>query len=320
MNLDELRAVRRKERQKDSLQHLRDTFYADVADYIQTLKAERREAAQSADDPFSSPEVSRLTDEIETAEEVVEAIYERRVGKVVKLSSFAAADMNADEEGLTAEERELFEDLVGRIKDNRSTVLDILGGEGSPASESASPSASDGTADGDAGEQTPDTGTGPGVDVDVNPDAPADAPSAAPPERPEAEAKAESAVEADGPDGDGDVLADAMGASGGADADDGAGAGPDADRPATESAVADESRPAGSASESESESVTPEDGRADEADAPGADRTTVRVTRDVGRIFGVDEREYELASEDVVTLPTPNAEPLIERDAAERIE
>jgi DNA replication factor GINS len=52
----------------------------------------------------------------------------------------------------------------------------------------------------------------------------------------------------------------------------------------------------------------------------GTDRVTVRVTRDVGSILGVDEREYDLASEDVVTLPATNAAPLVERGAAERLE
>ena len=41
------------------------------------------------------------------------------------------------------------------------------------------------------------------------------------------------------------------------------------------------------------------------------DRTTVRITRDVGEIMGVDERTYHLASEDVVTLPEVNATPLL---------
>ena len=292
MNLDELRAVRRKERQKDSLQHLRDSFYTDVAEYIRTLKAERREAAETADDPFSSPEVGRLTDEIETAEEVVEAIYERRVGKVVKLSSFAAADMSADEEGLTAEERDLFEDLVERIKHNRSTVLDILGGEGSSDASDSNHADTTARTPESADDPTPATGTGPGVDVDVNPGAPDGAPSAAPPEAPESNSEADSspdpaAPESDAPtpedDGD-DVLTDAMGAGGDGRTNDVGGS---------------------------------DAGAADEA---SAERTTVRITRDVGRILGVDEREYELADEDVVTLPTPNADPLIERDAAERIE
>ncbi|MFC6755038.1 hypothetical protein ACFQEU_16450, partial [Halorubrum tibetense] len=51
-----------------------------------------------------------------------------------------------------------------------------------------------------------------------------------------------------------------------------------------------------------------------------AARETVRITRDVGAILGVDEREYELTSEDIVDLPTANAEPLVQRDAAERID
>ena len=57
--------------------------------------------------------------------------------------------------------------------------------------------------------------------------------------------------------------------------------------------------------------------RSSEADT---ERTTLRITRDVGEIFNVDEREYDLASEDVVTLPTPNAEQLLDRDAAERLD
>ncbi|MFC7174389.1 hypothetical protein ACFQL0_15640 [Haloplanus litoreus] len=96
--MEELRTVQRTERQKDSLQHLRDSFYRDVADYIAERKAERERVAEAADDPFSSPEVSRLTDEIETAEEVVESIYERRIGKIVKRATFAAAGMATEDE------------------------------------------------------------------------------------------------------------------------------------------------------------------------------------------------------------------------------
>jgi DNA replication factor GINS len=59
---------------------------------------------------------------------------------------------------------------------------------------------------------------------------------------------------------------------------------------------------------------------ADGSPDDGADRATVRITRDVGSIFGVDEREYDLASEDVVSLPAENADPLVQRDAAERLD
>ena len=50
------------------------------------------------------------------------------------------------------------------------------------------------------------------------------------------------------------------------------------------------------------------------------DRTEVRLTQEVGEIFGVDGEEYDLQDDAVVTLPTPNAEVLLEKDAAVRVE
>jgi DNA replication factor GINS len=275
MNVEELRSVQRTERQKDSLQHLRDSFYRDVADYVAERKAERKRVAAAADDPFSSPAVSRLTDEIETAEEVVESIYERRVGKIVKRATFAAAGMATEDEGLTTEERELFDDLVARIERNRETVLDTLASDADvdPTADGREPTGASG--DGAAGtSDAPSTDSAP-TDASERVD-PAPAPSSP-----------DDATPAPDPD---DLLAEAMG--GDATADDG-------ERPPDESPA-------------------PDGGAAAAPD--GTDRTTLRITRDVGEIFGVDEREYELASEDVVTLPTPNAEPLLDRDAAERLD
>jgi len=54
-------------------------------------------------------------------------------------------------------------------------------------------------------------------------------------------------------------------------------------------------------------------------DVPGMPRTTVRITADVGEIVGADDRDYDLGTEDVVTLPEPNADVLVEKDAAERL-
>jgi len=129
MNLDELRSAQAKERRKDSLQHLRDSFYDDVAAYVEDLRAARDRRAEQVAKPFSDDDVRRMSDEVETAEEVAEALYERRVGKVVKLASFAAADMPVDADGMTTEERQLFDDLVDRITENKSRVLDVLSGE-----------------------------------------------------------------------------------------------------------------------------------------------------------------------------------------------
>jgi DNA replication factor GINS len=368
MDIDELRSVRRTERGKDSLQHLRDSFYEDVAAYLEDRKAERQRAAAAADDPFGDPDVGRLTDEISTAEDVVEAIYERRVGKVVKLASFAAADMSADKSGLTAEERALFDDLVERIKRNRRTVLDTLAGEGDTTTANPDTTAED-PATAEPAPPAPasdDNGAGREVADERNPPAAADAgtPAAADDRTSEADAvTAPTGTESAEPPTPDDVLAAAMGGSdadGSTSAPDAAagnasdtgtstaadaaaptGTEPESVPPATEgddrerdvpvvdnaetdggdARVADHS---GSTAEAAGRTSTaPDAGTAAEtadADGPRPDRVTLRITENVGRIYGVDEREYDLAAEDVVTLPATNAGPLVERDAAERLE
>lgn len=318
MNLDELRTVQSKERRKDSLQHLRDSFYGDVANYIAALKEERTKAAEQADDPFSSPEVSRLTDEIETAEEVVEAVYERRVGKVVKLASFAAADMPVDDDGMTAEEKALFDDLVTRIETNKTNVLDILAGKRRPGEvQTESPTASEPS---DATATT------------------SESTAATESERERAESQttetsptAETAETSETAESPG-VLADVMGsgestesAESGKSEDESAGESghtPVEPESAPPDAGSDETAPSSIEDQSATDEVTepkPETADSDASD-DGPERTTVRITQDVGSIFGVDEREYDLVKEDVVTLPTTNAEPLIQREAAERLD
>ena len=231
MNLEDLRAAQVDERGTDSLQPLPASFYEQAADYLADLRRRRDRIAERADDPFDSPEVRRLTDELETAEEVVEAIYERRLSKLVKRASLAASGVPTDEEGLTDEERTLFGDLVDRIEANRARVLDVL-----------------------------DNGSG---DV-VSPadDAPADPEPVGEPPAPE---------------------------------------------------------PAGDPAASTDRDPEP-DGGAAAPGGPEEDRLTVRITAEVGEIYGVDDRVYTLGEEDVVTLPSANAKPLLERGAAQRVE
>ncbi len=306
MNLDELRSVQSKERSKDSLQHLRESFYADVGEYIGGLREEREQAAERASDPFDSADVNRLTDEIQTAEEVVEAVYERRVGKVVKRASLAAAGIPADEEGLTSEEQVLFSDLVGRIESNKTTVLDVLAGEESPPS---GPSTVE-TQPAPESRSTPESHSTSQVESKTNS---------------ESETNSES-VSTDRPSDEAAAIAgndEAVGADTESNQ-------PSASEPASPASNAREPEPAateadGSATvapdSAEAHASEPESEGAEEAKAGlSDDRTTVRITQDVGSILGVDEREYDLTSEDVVALPTQNAGPLIERDAAEKLD
>lgn len=285
MDLDELQTVKDTERGKDSLQHLSDSFYADVADHIAALKDERTERAAAADDPFDDPQIQRLTSEIDSTEQVVKSIYERRVGKLVKLASFAAADMPADEEGLTSEERELFSDLVSRIKDNRAHVLDVLAGE--HAADSA-------TESGDASEAS---GASPSPQPEPEGMDSSDAANVT-------ESSGEPAVSAADLMGDGTETATELPSA--------AGAATDEPAPRTDSDSPEP--PADGSSESSGSEPKPTNGPDD------VDRTTLRITCDVGEIVGVDDREYELASDDVVSLPEANAGALVAREAAERLD
>ncbi|WP_049926831.1 DNA replication complex subunit Gins51 [Halopiger goleimassiliensis] len=337
MNLDELRSVQSTERKKDSLQNLRPSFYQEVGEYIADLEDERDRVAEQADDPFSSPEVSRLTDEIETAKDVVEAIYERRMGKLVKQASLAAAGMPADDEGLTAEEQDLFEDLVGRIESNKSHVLDVL--EGKTVDDTAETESAPGASATDTPGQA---GTEPRADAGATRDEPRDV---APPESSDPDPPAPPAPEPDptaNPNDDatesGLSPADAMG--GGSPAETSSGTAPDssgspdstADAPGSPGAAPDPSHPDAGGTDLDG-SVETASGSTDPASGAGhsdaaarapadedVDRVTVRITRDVGSILGVDNREYTLSSDDIVTLPEQNADPLLEQEAAEPLE
>jgi DNA replication factor GINS len=295
MNLDELQSVQSRERQTDSLQQLRETFYQEAGRFIAQLREERARTAEEADDPFDAPEVQRLSDDIETAERTVEAIYERRIGKLVKQASLEAAGMAADASGLTAEEKEVFDRLVDTIETNRERVLD-----GVVAGEKAADDAPTDVAASAEGATAPD----PAVDA-VEDDSAREV--GEPPEtvtepihdrQSESASVSESASETVS-------AADAMGAT-----EDGTGA--DGNPEPVEVPPGPEPPDGGA--------VSGDLGDGPAGDEAAVERTTLRITRDVGEIFGVDERAYDLSSEDVVTLPTPNAEALLERDAAERLD
>ncbi|MFB6133115.1 MAG: hypothetical protein ABEJ44_06915 [Halanaeroarchaeum sp.] len=291
MDLEELRAVQTRERATDGLQELRESFYADVATYIQELREERDRRAAEADDPFGDPRVTELTDEIEVAERVAEAIYERRIGKLVKQASLAAAGMPDDQTGLTAEEQDLYTDLVARIRENKQGVLDVIAGDAPVESTEGASTVEGGTGSSAGGkESTSETaGDDPepgGVDSSLresNPTA--------------------TASGTDPPDSTARGGAAASGEDRGDDSPEVGGEG------ATRNPAAEER------SSEEKETDPPADGRSSEVE-----RTTVLITSDVGEIFGVDGEEYSLYEDDVVELPTENATPLLERDAAEELE
>ncbi|QGN06707.1 hypothetical protein Hrd1104_04970 [Halorhabdus sp. CBA1104] len=299
MDLDEIQSVQSRERQTDSLQQLRDSFYEEAGEFVRALRKERERVAANADDPFDAPEVNRLSDDIATAEQTLEAIYERRVGKLVKMASMAAADMPTEDGGLTTEEQDLFETLVEAIENNRTRVFDVLDGETADIGldETAGIEASTDPAGSDPAEEDPESGQ----------------PSKAPSQQetqPDVSAAdlmgSPDPVQQDDPDDMSDKPVDTPPAtsatSGGKTVD--------------EATRGDGGTPGhGGASGSDGPGAVPADSVAD-----GIDRTTVKITDDVGEILGIDDRAYDLATDDVVALPETNVAPLLEQGVAKRLE
>jgi DNA replication factor GINS len=287
MNLEDLQSARNRERRTDSLQSLPDSFYTDAGAFVGELRARREEVAAAAADPFDSAEVNQLTNSIKTAENTIEAIYERRVGKVVKLASLDAAGMSADDAELTSEERDLFDTLTGAIERNRQVTLGTAEGKIEAATEPDERT----TEEGEATTASTPTGSEPpskGASTDPDPAAEESVSNGV------SDEKAIDANGSQGRTGGGLEAADAMGAPAGTaptetDTDPAAGSDPDGAVP-------------------------------EEDDTDTIDRATVRITRDVGEIMGIDGRNYRLTSDDVIQLPAANARPLVDRDAAERLD
>ena len=331
MNLEDLRAAQTRERATDGLQELRDSFYADVAEYIADLKERRETAAAAADDPFGDPEVQELSDKIETAEQVAEAIYERRMGKLVKQASLAAAGMPDDANGLTDEERALYGDLVDRIESNKNHVLDVISGEATAGGSDLSDGTQDAqSASGDSAAGKSSTGAlGESAGGDDGASGTGDANANA-----DAEEASAAAAMGGGLD-DADTAAESADAGGSTRPSEDSGSDSTAGAPDPSETIANdlaelkgEGGGAGGDGGGSTDGGQTERGSggtgSEGADHSGGgadvERTMVRVTDDVGEIFGMDEREYTLEADDVVTLPTENAEPLVEKGAAEKLE
>ena len=313
MNLEDLQSARNRERRTDSLQPLPNSFYDDAAAFVGELRVRRDEVAAAAEDPFDSPDVRRLTNSIKTAENTIEAIYERRVGKVVKLASLDAAGMTTDDDGLTPEERDLFGTLTDAIEHHRTHVIEGLG------------TTDDGDELAETGGVDTTTDTEPTVGTD-EPDTESTGTAANAPSEPTAHgteaAGTAQGTNADAPtpppdDGEGEAMsaADVMGTPAGTAVAGGESAGESSTTGPADPETADP-EPTGPVT---TDSVAT-DSESTDRDSTATDRETIRLTRDVGEIVGIDERVYDLANEDVVTLPAANAKPLVDRNAAERLE
>ncbi|MDI6902373.1 MAG: hypothetical protein QMC77_01390 [Methanocellales archaeon] len=118
MNLEDLRLIQANERRSEGLQELERDFYGQVRAYISALEEERHKVESS--------QAMRIDDELRSARRVIEGIFERRMGKIVKMASSRASGLQISPKGATPEELEVFEQLTDLIEGSRATILDPI--------------------------------------------------------------------------------------------------------------------------------------------------------------------------------------------------
>jgi DNA replication initiation complex subunit (GINS family) len=109
MNLDDLKVIRNEERRSRRLAVLAKDFYADLRDYVDSL--EKSNDAQKQD-------------ELENVFRVVDAIYEKRAAKIIKLAALAAKGHKEDL-SLADAELEIYETVYAVFTVYRNRLLGL---------------------------------------------------------------------------------------------------------------------------------------------------------------------------------------------------
>lgn len=117
MNLDDLRLIQVKERRSEGLQELERDFYGQVRTYIQALEADKNKVE-------AVPQAMKIDDELRSVRSVIEGIFNRRIGKIVKMASSRAGGLQESPKGATPEELDLFEQLTDLILRSRTIIMD----------------------------------------------------------------------------------------------------------------------------------------------------------------------------------------------------
>ncbi len=125
MDFEDLRLIQANERRSKGLQMLERSFYEKIGAYIGVLEDKRRDTGDS--------NVMMADNELRNAKSVVDDIFKRRIGKVIKMATIKAFGLDIHPEGATSVELELFEQLVDLIKKDKSRMDSAISRKGAQA-------------------------------------------------------------------------------------------------------------------------------------------------------------------------------------------
>jgi DNA replication initiation complex subunit (GINS family) len=107
MNLDDLKVIRNEERRSRQLTVLKNDFYPEFKEYVNSLK--------NSDDP-------QKKDELENALRVADAIYDKRAAKIIKLAALAAKGHKEDA-SLADAEAQIYDAVYSVFTNYRDCLL-----------------------------------------------------------------------------------------------------------------------------------------------------------------------------------------------------
>jgi len=120
---DTLFELLRREKNREELQPLQETFYQDIVNYLR-----KKEAIMKKPDDgnvFFSDEKDKTKSQLENVRKIIKELYERRERKLVEMSMFKSRTGSSliNTANVLKEERLLFDSLVGEFNMFRNGVL-----------------------------------------------------------------------------------------------------------------------------------------------------------------------------------------------------
>ncbi|RZN42158.1 MAG: DNA replication complex GINS family protein [Methanosarcinales archaeon] len=135
MDFEELRNTLKQE-QKSKLAKLEPDFYESVRTYLDGLRDEQKTA--------SGKEAQFLTDELATASDRLQRIFNLRIGKIVNLASLSImgeiGGIKQDINMMTQVERDIYDSVLGAVRHGWVAVEQAIAGESVVMGASVAPS------------------------------------------------------------------------------------------------------------------------------------------------------------------------------------
>lgn len=116
--------IMRREKARDELQKLGNTFYQDVFNYIRD-KQQILDSQAGKDSIFASQELDKTKTQLKNILKIVRELYDRRESKIIQLAVLSARNNEKiyDTSALLVEEQELFNRIKVILINNRDSFL-----------------------------------------------------------------------------------------------------------------------------------------------------------------------------------------------------